>query len=122
MLLGGASLSRVWPLDVAKGPHDAASPEEDPMNLNNVTCPHCGGLPHNPKQVHLGDAEILHTAVRGVFDLTTSHAIDWRLEAHLTSPDADGTITLTCSDCDRPFFHTPDRDPPPAVSLQLRAA
>lgn len=97
MLLGGASLSRVWPLDVAKGPHDAASPEEDPMNLNNVTCPHCGGLPHNPKQVHIGDAEILHTAVRGVFDLTTSHAIDWRLEAHLTSPDADGNITLTCS-------------------------
>jgi hypothetical protein len=113
-------MPRVRPLGWAKGPHDAASTEEDPMNLNNVTCPHCGGLPHNPKQVHIGDAEILHTAVRGVFDLTTSHAIDWRLEAHLTSPDTDGNITLTCSDCDRPFFHTPENDdPPPAMSPGL---
>jgi len=73
------------------------------MDLRNVTCPRCGGLPHDPRMVHHGDAELVCTATH-VFTFTGEHPQDWNLERHLTAPDHDGSITLTCSDCDRPFI------------------
>jgi hypothetical protein len=56
--------------------------------------------------VHHGDAELVCT-VTNIFTFVGEQPLDWTLERDLRSPDMDGSVTLTCSDCDRLFIKHP---------------
>jgi hypothetical protein len=65
----------------------------------NTTCPQCGGLPHNHSTLALGSFEPF-ALDGGIYALQGAHDPDWRHEAEMTAANADGSHTLTCSDCD----------------------
>jgi hypothetical protein len=105
------------------------------MTTMNCNCPKCGGLPTSPREILLGDAEPFRTtdvstgdnADRGfgmysspdlawghaseVFSFTGEREEDWTLETYLQAPNRDGTINLTCSECDHAFRHNPSLPP-----------
>jgi hypothetical protein len=118
------------------------------MTTMNCNCPKCGGLPNSPREILLGAAEPFRStdvstgehADRGfglesspdlawrqlseVFSFTGERDEDWALETYLQAPNRDGTINLTCSECDHSFRHNPSlpRNLLPDLAAKLKRA
>jgi hypothetical protein len=79
--------------------------------LCDGNCPQCGGLPTNPRQVNLGDAEAFtRREAPTVFTFSGERRLDWRLEADLEAN------RVTCSDCGLEYVHTAERAEAPAIA------
>jgi hypothetical protein len=75
---------------------------------HTTNCPRCGGLPMNPR-MHSVDVDLLVFAGGDVFTFAGERDTDWRLDAELNAPAANGVRTLVCEDCDHAWTVSHER-------------